>query len=230
MTVSGPISLGTGGITVQGTNNSGSFSVRLSGSNAYTGETHVASGTLMLTGSARIADTSTLRVASGAVVNLDFTGIDIVGTLILNGTAMPNGTYGSPTSGAANQSTFFAGTGIIYVGPANRYEAWSLINNLAGGPEADPNNNGIPNLIEYALADGQARGTLTGNTLTFTKRGAPYGEDLTYIIETSNTLAPGSWSPAVTHSQAQLGIPISYSFTPGSPQREFARLRVVTVP
>lgn len=230
MTVSGPISLGTGGIIVQGAANSGSFSVRLSGNNAYTGETHVASGTLMLTGSARIADASTLRVASGAVVNLDFAGIDIVGTLILNGTTMPNGTYGSPTSGATNQSSFFAGNGILYVGPANRYEAWSLINNFTGGPEADANNNGIPNLIEYALADGQARGTLSGHTITFTKRGAPYGEDLTYIIETSPTLAPGSWTDVVTHSPAQLGIPISYTFTPGSPPREFARLRVVKLP
>jgi autotransporter-associated beta strand protein len=230
MTVSGPVSLGNGGITVQGAANSGSFSVRLSGNNAYTGETHVASGTLMLTGSARIADTSTLRVASGAVVNLDFAGIDIVSTLILNGVTMPNGTYGSATSGAANPSSFFAGNGILYVGPANRYEAWSLINNLTGGPEADANNNGIPNLIEYALADGQARGTLSGNTITFTKRGAPYGEDLSYIIETSTTLASNSWTPVVTHNQAQLGIPISYTFTPGSPQREFARLRVVTVP
>jgi autotransporter-associated beta strand protein len=229
MTLSGPITLGTGCITVQGVANSGNFSIRLSGNNSYTGETHVATGTLMLSSSARIADTATLRIANGAVAHLDFTGIDHVGALILNGTSMPNGTYGSSASAASNKSTFFAGTGIIQVGPAN-YETWAILNNIPGGPNGDANNNGIPNLIEYALADGQARGTLTGNTLTFTKRGAPYGGDLTYLIETSTTLAPNSWTSAVTHGPADLAIPITHTFTPGSPPTQFARLKIIQSP
>jgi len=47
---------------------------------------------------------------------------------------------------------------------------------------ATQSNDGITNLVEYALAD-NTRGTFTGNTLSFIKRGAPFGTDITYTIE-----------------------------------------------
>ena len=231
MTVSGPINLGSGGITVQGVANSGSFSVRLSGTNAYTGETHVASGTLMLSGTARIADTSTLRVASGAVVNLDFAGTDKVGALVLNGVSMADGTYGSLTSNATFKSAFFEGTGLLQVGADNDYDAWATLNSVTGGTMGDHDDDGVPNLIEYALIDGGERGTLNGTLLSFTKRGAPYGNDLTYIIETSTTLELLSWTAVVTHGPAQLATPLSFDLSPppGSPRR-YVRLTVLRSP
>jgi len=231
MTLSGPISLGTGGITVQGTANSGNFSIRLSGNNAYTGETRVASGTLMLSGDARIHDASTVRIDSGAVLHLDFTGTDTASALFLGGdpNPKPEGTYGSLTSSATHRSTDFAGNGILRVGAAYSYQSWAdnQLPPVTGGPNGDDDNDGVKNLVEYALADGGERGVLSGNTITFTKRGAPYGGDLTYIIETSEILT-GSWTPAVTHGPAQLGSPISYDLAPvpGTPRR-FARLKVV---
>jgi autotransporter-associated beta strand protein len=233
MSVSGPIQLGTGGITVAGAANSGNFSIRLSGNNSYSGETRVASGTLMLSGDARIHDSSTVRIDSGAVLHLDFTGSDTVAALFLGGVAMPDGSYGSPTSPATHRSPAFAGNGILQVGVAYNYESWaaSQAPPVTGGPNGDHDNDGVKNLVEYALSDGGERGVLSGSTITFAKRGAPYGGDLTYIIETSETLEANSWSPAVTHGPAQLGSPITFDFAPipGTPEK-FARLKIVKSP
>jgi fibronectin-binding autotransporter adhesin len=235
LVISAPISLGTGGITVQGVANSGLFSIKLSGNNSYTGETRVISGTLMLSGNARINDSSTVRIDTGAVLHLDFEGTDTVGALYLPGdpNPKPNGTYGSLTSSATNKSADFAGDGILQVGGgSNNYASWaaSQAPPVTGGENGDDDNDGVKNLVEYALVNGGERGVLSGNTITFTKRGAPYGNDLTYVIETSETLS-GSWTPAVTHGPAQLGSPISYDLAPapGTPKK-FARLKVVKTP
>jgi endo-1,4-beta-xylanase len=107
------------------------------------------------------------------------------------------------------------------------YLSWASANGVTGGDNGDSDNDGVSNLVEYALVDGGGRGVLSGNTITFTKRGAPYGSDLTYIIETSETLS-GSWMEEVTQGPAELGSPISYNLapTPGTPKK-FARLKVV---
>ncbi len=232
--ISAPISLGTGGITVNSAG--GTNTVTLSGTNSYSGETRVVTGTLILSGSARINNASTVRIDSGAVLNLDFTGTDVVGALFLPGDPNPKpvGTYGSFDSDAENKSADFLGDGILEVGAGgNNFAAWasSQVPPVTGGPTGDDNNNGVANLVEYALTDGGERGVFSGNTITFTKRGLPYGNDLTYIIETSATLETNSWSPAVTHGPTELGSPISYDLAPapGTPKK-FARLKVVTVP
>lgn len=232
LTVSGPIQLGTGGITIAGVANSGSYSVKLSGTNSYSGETHVMTGTLMLTGSARVSDASTVRIGNGAVLHLDFTGTDTVAALHLNGIVMSEGTYGSLTSTAANKSTYFSGNGILQVGAANNYASWaaSQAPPVTGGPNGDDDNDGVPNLVEYALTDGGERGALSGNTITFTKRGAPYGGDLTYDIETSTDLGlTDDWESAAS-GVTENDTLISYEFTPGNPVKSFVRLKVVRVP
>lgn len=233
MTVSGPIQLGTGGITVTGAANNTDYSVKLSGNNSYSGETHVVTGTLMLSGDARINDSSTVRIDSGAILHLDFAGTDTVGALFLGGDSKAAGTYGSLTSLADNKSADFAGDGILQVGgAADNFASWasSQVPPVTGGANGDDDNDGVTNLVEYALADGGERGVFSGNTITFTKRGAPYGGDLNYIIETSETLS-GSWTAVVTHGSAELGSPISYNLAPapGTPKK-FARLKVVQAP
>lgn len=234
--VNGPVQLGTGGITVNGAANNfagGDFSVKLSGNLSYSGETHVVTGKLMLSGNARLHDSSTVRVASGAVLQLDFAGVDTVGALFLGGVAMPDGTYGSLTSAAANKSAYFEGNGILHVGvPANDYAFWAIsqVPPVTGGADGDDDKDGVKNLVQYALANGGGRGALSGSTITFTKRGAPYGGDLTYIIQTSVTLEPNSWADAVTHGPAEPAPDISYTFDLNSPPRKFARLKVVQTP
>ncbi|MES2924247.1 MAG: autotransporter-associated beta strand repeat-containing protein [Verrucomicrobiota bacterium] len=99
-------------------------------------------------------------------------------------------------------------------------------------PGADPDNDGISNLLEYALAGfnptvpNVSPGTLTGNVLSFTKNPvAVNNNDITYAIQESTTLgvAPSPWitvTPLLND-----GTTISYSLLPGLP-REFARLKV----
>jgi hypothetical protein len=107
--------------------------------------------------------------------------------------------------------------------------SWATSQGVTGGPQGDSNHNGVPNLVEYALADGHERGVLSGDTLTFTKRGGDFGDDLSYVIETSSDLGvTDPWGPAES-GVAETAVSISYTFTPGS-TRQFARLRVIAVP
>jgi hypothetical protein len=102
---------------------------------------------------------------------------------------------------------------------------------VTGGTNGDHDNDGVKNLVEYALIGGGERGVLSGNTITYTKRGVPYGSDLTYIIETFETLV-GAWTDVVTHGPGLLitNPTISYTFTPGTPVKKFARLEELSEP
>src|SRR5690606_19333520 len=83
----------SGSLTKQGTG-----TLTLSGANTYTGNTTVAAGTLSLS-SAFLANTSTVSIASGAVLNLPHGAVDQVNSLILGGVSQPAGTYTSATPG-----------------------------------------------------------------------------------------------------------------------------------
>jgi autotransporter-associated beta strand protein len=240
MLVSAPITLGTGGITVQGVANTTDFSIHLTGNNSYSGETRVQTGTLKLSGSARIPNVSTVRIDAGAVLHLDFTGTDTVGALYLGGDPNPKpaGTYGSLTSAADNKSADFAGAGILQVGGGgNNFANWASTNGIAGEPfDGDFNHDGITNGVAYALglsptASSQPAGTLSGSTITFTKgTDAIANGDVTWIIETSETLS-GSWLEEVTQAPGDTTATISYNLNPvpGTPKK-FARLKVVKAP
>jgi len=108
---------------------------------------------------------------------------------------------------------------------ADNYASWAAaqVPPVTGGPDGDDNNNGVKNLIEYALADGQERGTLSGSTITFTKRGAPYGTDLTYEIETSDDLGISDAWATVT---PDVNDASTISYTLQNPGDNFARLKV----
>lgn len=87
-------------------------------------------------------------------------------------------------------------------GPAIGYGPWATTHLVLEGENGDDDNDGILNLVEYALGlDPQmgnpVPGTFTGNTLTFTK-GPEVKEayDVTFKIQTSTTLDAGSWSDA----------------------------------
>lgn len=105
------------------------------------------------------------------------------------------------------------------------YLSWATVNGVTGGPNGDSDNDGVTNLVEYSLIDGGERGTLSGNTVTFTKRGAPYGSDVTYDIESSTTLT--SWGTLAKPPVVETASSIAYTFTPGSPEKKFARLKVI---
>jgi hypothetical protein len=81
----------------------------------------------------------------------------------------------------------------------------------------------VKNLVEYALADGQERGSFTGSTLSFTKRGAPWGSDITYSIETSGDLGISDPWQAATPA---VNNPTTISYNLQHPGDNFARLKV----
>lgn len=130
--------------------------------------------------------------------------------------------------------TFNESTGILSLGNGN-YASWADENGVSGGVNGDSDNDGIPNLVEYALdmnfagSDGAA-GEFAGNVVTFSKRDLAIANgDVAYTIETSSTLAAGSWTPVVTQPIGNTESTISYTLPVGM-GKVFARLVVTQAP
>lgn len=143
-----------------------------------------------------------------------------------------SGSYGSGGSGVISLSGNKLVLTISGSSSSQSYTSWSIINGVTGGPNGDSDNDGVSNLVEYALADGGDRGVFdtATNTITFTKRGAPYGSDVSYTIQTSTDL--GITDPWATPSSGVIenATTISYTFTPSTPVKNFSRLMVLQTP
>jgi autotransporter-associated beta strand protein len=94
----------SGGLTKQNTG-----TLTLSGANTYTGNTTVNGGTLEIV-QATIATNSTVTVASGAVLQLDFAVTNVVAGFVTNGVSAGPGVYNSTTA-----SPYITGTGSLLV-------------------------------------------------------------------------------------------------------------------
>jgi len=168
----------------------------LTATQAYTGNTSITAGTLRLD-QPFLADSSHISISSGAKLHLNFTGTDTIATLTLGGTAMPPGTYNSST-----HASYFIGTGSLIV-PTN-FSNWlnhfPTLTDEEKSPTADPDNDGLPNLIEYAIGTPPNAPQphaitpgLAGRTLNISFDRLPERSDITITIEASSTLA--SWIP-----------------------------------
>jgi len=91
-------------------NKLGTGEVLLLGSLTYSGNTTVSEGKLTLKEINSSNEKSTVSIAAGAILNLDFAGSDTVDKLYLNGVQSTAGTYNSANSGGA-----IAGTGSLVV-------------------------------------------------------------------------------------------------------------------
>jgi autotransporter-associated beta strand protein len=231
-----------------GLTKTGSGTTTLVGACTYTGNTTVGDGTLSIQ-SPSFAAGSTITIGtspgSPAVLNLPTAGTHTVAALIIDGVAKPAGTTYS--AALANADGAITGLGEIqvvsavtggygaFIAAAGLQDPWLGVDPaLNGEPGADPDGDGLENLVEYAIAGGNptapnpAAGTFTGTTFTVTKR-EPFASDLAYVIETSSDLgATDDWTPAVTHNPPHTSNTISHTLTPGS-GKDFMRLKVVKV-
>ena len=86
----------------------GNGTLTLSGANTYTGNTTVNGGTLEIV-QATLATNSTVSIASGAVLQLDFSTTNQIAALVLNGVTNSPGVYRAPTVPATSPVGQLAG-------------------------------------------------------------------------------------------------------------------------
>lgn len=118
--------------------------------------------------------------------------------------------------------------------PGGNFESWALENNITGGTEGDSDNDGVTNIVEYALqtnligSDGSL-GSFSSGLLSFTKRDvAVTNNDVIYAIEESDDLGlTDPWQAVVPTSDTPTTL--SYQIPAGS-ARKFARLKIATAP
>ena len=131
----------------------------LTAANSYTGATSVNGGILSLgdgTANTSLADASDMILATGAVLNLNFTGTDTIDELFLGGLQVASGTWGATGSGATNiDDTYFTGTGTLTVGVAGpAYDIWAYDAALTGANiniNANSDGDSLVNLLEFAF-------------------------------------------------------------------------------
>ena len=115
-------------------------------------------------GGVALADAADIFIADAGTLALNFVGSDTVHALTVAGVAKAPGDWGSAGSGAPNVDPHLAGTGILTVttGPVgNAYDPWAAAAGLAGPnalPSADPDGDGVQNLLEFVLASSPTAG------------------------------------------------------------------------
>jgi fibronectin-binding autotransporter adhesin len=245
-TYSSQVFSGKTDVTGDYTLTSGKFSIGIGGTvqaNSYHDspseyDTVAVSGTATLGAGAQLevalnnsfvpANTDTFTILTGGTVTGNFSNLSS-GRIILSG---GDSFAVDATSGASVVLSDYqpAASG-------DDYSTWATDNGIGGELfEDDFDNDGISNGVEYALGknptvSSQPPGVHSGNTITFTKGAdAIANGDVSWIIETSTTLAAGSWTAEVTQPAGDATATIAYTFTPGAPAKKFARLKVVHVP
>jgi autotransporter-associated beta strand protein len=230
---------GAGTLTLDGTLANGATAA----GNTYTGNTTVNEGILRIGFANPSNQSSTVTIAaSGATLDLTYSGTDTVDKLFIGDTQMDAGVYG-PTATPIPQITNSTGTGTLTVtsGPAGGgFSAWQSANSTAGGLDEDHDGDGVSNGIEFFIYGPVAKSGFTalppvdddGGVLsvTWTKAAGYTGTYGThYVVETSATLAD-PWVPQIANPDPGFTVTfpsateVKYTFPAGT--KNFARLKV----
>lgn len=195
---------GTGGLT-----KTGAGALTLTSINSFAGDTVVGEGVLRVT-SPNFGDSATLTINSGAALDLPNAGTDIVGSLVIGGIVQPDGIYGSANTGGA-----ITGTGQIQVGSAvSAYDSWiasffpGVTDPAIIGAGADPDNDGQPNSLEFALGGNPASGSDNAKIFSFVDD-AGTGTDMllmTIAVRQGTPAFAGSPSPTASHDGVTYAI------------------------
>jgi autotransporter-associated beta strand protein len=244
------ISAGIGSNVTGVTQNSATSIMILSGANTYPGNLTVNAGTVRISNAPSALnantgnDASTVTIAAtGATLDLTYAGTDKVDKLVIGSTQQADGVYGkvgsaSPIIGIPQ----ITGDGTLTVGTVtpSGFSSWITGTFANGtvpgdqqGPHDDFDNDGVSNLLEYAIA-GQdptvgnlSISTFNGGTLSFTKASGTSG--LTYAIQKSTDLGmTDPWVAVSGGSYVNNASTISFTLTPGTPAKNFLRLQVLS--
>jgi len=232
----GAITNGTGGLKSIRKEGTGVWT--LSGNLSYAGNTTVSAGRLIVKNHG-LADTASVSIASGAVIQLDHGSIDAIGELWIDGVQQWRGVWGAPGSSARFQSASLAGTGLLEVtsGPGVPFAGWAMASGLTGEPGRengvgdDPEADGLPNGIEWVL-DGDPLASdnpsvaphfdeYDAANFVFTFQRTDESESATtVIVEYSTTLATSGWTQVLigaTSSSSPGGVEVTVTEHSGAP-------------
>ena len=207
------------------------------------GDTLVAIGNVTITGhmTVKVDGASTTELVGGGSIDLSGGTVDVsVGG---GGFTQPNYLIAEGLSLTGTLPNVTPGYVLTRVGPQMflsqaSFAAWMSINypGFTGAnaqPGADPEHDGLTNLVEYALdlnptVSSRAPGVRTGNTLTFTKGNmAKADSNIAYSIEESTNLV--TWGAPTLGSAVNGADTITYTF-PSGKTNVFARLKVIQTP
>lgn len=194
-----------------GLNKTGAGTMSIQTAATYTGDTQIQDGVLSLTQTC-LANGADVRMVGAGKLNLAFTGTDTVRALYVDDQLQYTGVWGAIGSGAQYETAAITGTGTLTVTSGATppgYASWASINGLTAGvndgTSADPDQDGLVNLLEYALGgnplgSSQSNAPVAGpngsNLLLTFKRLDLSETDTTMIIQYSSDLA--TWTDFVT--------------------------------